>query len=71
MTGIPISLAISLAWALFPSIFITFGDGPIKVIPARSQTSANSGRSDNRPYPGWIASAPACLAIDIISLMSR
>ena len=35
---------------------MTAADGPINLMPALTQASAKSDRSDRNPYPGWIAS---------------
>ena len=71
ITGTPAFSAIFLAFALFPNFSIISADGPMNEIPALLQAFANSGFSDSRPYPGWIASAPALIATEIISFILR
>jgi hypothetical protein len=52
----------TLASSFDPIMAITFAGGPIQVRPAPVTASANSARSARKPYPGWIASAPALRA---------
>jgi hypothetical protein len=59
------------AATLLPSRRIVSGLGPMKMMPFSAQASANSGLSDNRPYPGWIASAPDSFATRITSSIDR
>ena len=70
-TGTLAISAMCLAAILLPRFRITLPLGPINAIPAFSQASAKSGFSDKKPYPGWIASTLASLAIRIISSMSK
>jgi hypothetical protein len=42
---------------LSPSRRITAADGPMKMIPSRSHSSANSAFSETNPQPGQTASA--------------
>jgi hypothetical protein len=47
-------------------VSIDSADGPIKINPAAFTFLAKSAFSLKKPYPGWIASAPVCLATSII-----
>ena len=49
MTGTPASMATLRAEALSPSARMVAAFGPMKVIPAASQASTNSGFSDSSP----------------------
>ena len=49
MTGTPIATARLRASTLLPKVRSVLGDGPMKMMPAAAQASANSGLSDNRP----------------------
>ena len=49
MTGTPTEIARLRAATLLPSRRIVSGEGPMKVISASAQASANSGLSDKRP----------------------
>ena len=60
--------AVFLASTLFPSDRIIFGEGPTKIILCFAHSSANSGFSDKKPYPGWMASQPELTAICTIPL---
>ena len=60
-----------IASVLLPSFDKISGVGPIKIIPLALHASANSGLSDKNPYPGWIASTSASLAILIIESISK
>ena len=44
--------AVFFASTLFPSDRIIFGEGPTKIILCFTHSSANSGFSDKKPYPG-------------------
>ena len=48
-TGTPTSMARLRAATLLPSRRIVSGFGPMKMMPAAAQASANSGLSDSRP----------------------
>ena len=48
----PASSATSLAATLLPNLLSINGDGPIKIILFFSHSSAKSGFSDKKPYPG-------------------
>ena len=48
----PAALAASSARTLFRASSSTDADGPMKVMPARSQARARSGFSLRKPYPG-------------------
>src|SRR4051812_26311960 len=54
-----------------PTSSIDSGVGPINTIPLSRQARANAARSDKKPYPGWIASAPQRLATSMIFEMFR
>jgi hypothetical protein len=71
MTASPARTASSRAATLEPSTRITSGRGPMKVIPEAATASANSGLSDRKPYPGWMASTLASRATRMMSAMSR
>jgi hypothetical protein len=49
MTGTPQEMARLRAATLLPRSRIVCGRGPMKVIPAAAQASANSGLSDRKP----------------------
>jgi hypothetical protein len=49
MTGTPAATASSRAATLLPSTRIVAGLGPMKMMPARAQASANSGFSARKP----------------------
>src|SRR6185312_611759 len=56
-SGTPARSARSLDSILSPSRRITSADGPMKVMPSRSHSSANSAFSDTKPQPGQTASS--------------
>ncbi len=70
-TGRPASCAAAIARALLPVSSSTWAPGPTKVMPASAHAAASSGFSERNPYPGYTASAPACLATRMISLTDR
>ena len=45
--------------------------GPMNVMPHFSQTSAKTGFSERKPYPGWIASASVSSAAEMMAFMFR
>ena len=47
---------------LIPMSLIAVAGGPTKMRPSFAQSSENSTFSDKKPYPGWIAWQPVCLA---------
>src|SRR5207302_2832043 len=61
-TGTPASCAARRAATLSPIRAMTSGGGPINTSPASPICRAAAAFSANIPYPGWIASAPACRA---------
>ena len=56
-SGTPACSASRLDSILSPSLRITSADGPMKMIPSRSHSSANSAFSETNPQPGQTASA--------------
>ena len=46
-----------LAASFRPILWMASADGPTNVRFAASTASTNSGFSDKKPYPGWMASA--------------
>ena len=52
-TGTPTSIARLRAATLLPSLRIVSGFGPMKMMPAAAQASANSGLSDKQPV-AWM-----------------
>jgi hypothetical protein len=52
ITGTPALAARLRAATLLPSRRMVSGSGPMKMMPAAAQASANSGLSDKNPYPG-------------------
>ncbi len=48
-TGTPAAIACCLAVTLFPALRSTRAGGPMKVMPAFSAASANSGFSERKP----------------------
>ena len=56
-TGTPAAIIDPRARVLSPIIRMALAGGPMNVIPAASQASANTGFSDRNPYPGCTASA--------------
>ncbi len=50
---------------------MTADGGPTKTSPASSTARANAARSDRKPYPGWIASAPVARAASTIASIRR
>jgi len=61
----------ALAASLLPINSMAFAEGPMKISPALSHASAKSSFSDKNPYPGCMASAPACFAAAIILSIRR
>ena len=59
----PHACATLRALILSPRASMTPGAGPIHAIPVFSMARANSGFSERKPYPGWMASAPDSTAI--------
>jgi hypothetical protein len=49
ITGTSTDIAMFRAAILLPNVLIVSGRGPINVMPAAAQASANSGRSDRKP----------------------
>ena len=49
MTGAPTETARLRAATLLPSVRMVSGVGPMKMIPAAAQASANSGLSERKP----------------------
>ena len=45
--------------------------GPTNITPSFSQSSANSGFSDKKPYPGWIAYIQTMIIILLLTCTSR
>ena len=70
-TGTPASAAIRFASSLSPPARSASGGGPTQTRPAASTASAKSAFSARKPYPGWIASAPACFAARMCSSEKR
>ena len=60
--GTPAAAIIFLASILEPMASIAATGGPTQVSPAAITSRANPAFSDRKPYPGWIASAPAACA---------
>ena len=71
ITGTPAEVARLRAATLLPSVRMISGVGPTKMTPSRLQASTNSGFSERKPYPGWMASAFASTAMRRMSSMSR
>ena len=69
--GRPSSTAISLARTLSPIIERCSGEGPMKAMPCSSTMEANLAFSDRKPMPGWMASAPAMVAAEMMAGMFR
>lgn len=60
--GTPAASAAARAVCFAPNSSSCSGVGPTNTIPASSQRRAKAASSDRKPYPGWIAPAPASLA---------
>ena len=60
--GMPRARRAARASTLLPSSRMASGEGPMKRIPVRPSTSANTGFSDKKPQPGCTASAPVISA---------
>ena len=60
--GTPASFISSRARVFEPIASIASAGGPTNTMPASSQARAKAAFSARKPYPGWIASAPDCLA---------
>src|SRR5919198_21297 len=58
-TGTPAARICSRAAVLEPIVSIASAGGPIQTSPARATARAKAAFSARKPYPGWIASAPA------------
>jgi hypothetical protein len=69
--GTPAAAILSRAAVLLPRARIALAGGPMNVIAARSQASGKSGFSLRKPYPGWIASQPAFLAVSTMRSTRR
>lgn len=48
---------------MIPDLFKRHALGPMKVMPSSAQRRAKVAFSDRKPYPGWMASTSASLAI--------
>jgi hypothetical protein len=70
-SGAPALVAMCRAATLSPRSMIDWGEGPIQIRPASMTACANSAFSDRKPYPGWMASAPDCLAAFRILSITR
>ncbi len=70
-TGTPAARAIRFAASLSPPRRRAFAGGPTQIRPASTTAWAKSGLSARKPYPGWIASAPASAAARRCSAISR
>ena len=66
-TGTPRSRIVALAATLSPMARMCSGRGPMNVIPCSSTIDAKRAFSERNPYPGWMASAPATSAADMIA----
>ena len=70
-TGRPASCIAFLAAILSPIRRMCSGDGPMKVNSCSSTIAAKSAFSARKPYPGWMASAPAMVAALKIAVAFR
>ena len=69
--GTPAAFISSRAFVFEPIASIAFAGGPMKTTPAFSHAFAKGAFSARKPYPGWIASAPDCLATSRIFSVFR
>ena len=71
MTGTPAAVMVLRAAALSPIRSMLSGDGPMNLMPCSRQRRLNAERSARNPYPGWMASAPVCVAAWMSAGMTR
>ena len=69
--GTPASRMSARAAVFDPIASIASGGGPIQVRPASSTARAKAAFSARKPYPGWIALAPARLAASTMRSPAR
>jgi len=69
--GTPAACISSRARVFEPIASIALAGGPMKTTPACSQAWANGAFSARKPYPGWIACAPARAATSRIFSMCK